>query len=152
MAIHWGKTDEEIIEGIPHLLMIGIDDYQHLSKLNCSVNDVIQLSQVLITKYQFEEQNTLLLLNNEATRSKIMELFRFIISKLGENDSLIIYYSGHGNKKDDKNYWIPVDGNENVSTHIDNETILSFIRAMKTKHVVLISDSAFADTFLLQTR
>ena len=146
------RIKEETIEGIPYLLMIGIDDYLHLSKLNCSVKDVYDLSSLLTKKYQFEKENTHILLNSEATRENIIEAFRLITSKLGKHDSLLIYFSGHGNLIDDKNYWVPYEGTKEALTHIDNDTILSFIRAMETKHVVLISDSAFADNFMLQTR
>ena len=86
-----GRRPQIRKEGVPHLLMIGIDDYESLPILNCCVNDVLQLSELLITKYQFEESNTLLLLNSEATRKNIMEAFRLIISKLNKDDSLIIY-------------------------------------------------------------
>jgi uncharacterized caspase-like protein len=150
MGLGIKSINDESIEGIPYLLMIGVDDYMHLSKLNCSAKDVQDLANILIEKYQFEQENTHILLNSEATRKNIIEAFRLIISKLGKHDSLLIYYSGHGNQIDDKNFWVPYEGTNDVSTHIDNDTILSFIRAMKTKHVVLISDSAFADKFILQ--
>lgn len=151
-GIRLEQIKEETIEGIPHLLMFGINDYQELHNLRCSVKDVQDLAALLTEKYQFERENTHILLNNAATKENIIEAFRLIISKLGKHDSLLIYFSGHANQVGLKTYWVPFEGTNDANTHIDYDTILSFIRAMETKHVVLISDSAYADNFMMQTR
>jgi uncharacterized caspase-like protein len=72
---------------------------------------------------------------------------RDISRKLNNEDSLLIYYAGHGifDKDEDEGYWLPVDATKNTSAEgIGNAWITKQVKATKARHVLLLIDSCFA--------
>lgn len=134
-----------------HLFLIGIDSYKNLKKLSNSVKDIIDFKSILYDKYDFSESDTYELLNENATNLKIQDALSGYASSLNEDDNLIIFFSGHGgfNHKDERGFWVPVDGTNLYTTWIPNETILESIRKMNCRHLFLISDSCFSNTLLI---
>jgi uncharacterized caspase-like protein len=125
-----------------YALVIGINNYQHLNKLKTPVNDAKELSQILHDKYKFE---TSLLL--DATRRQVLDSLDHYRAVLKENDSLLIYYAGHGyyDEAADLAYWAPSDAESN--SHDDwivaNE-ITGTVRAIRARHVLIVSDSCYS--------
>lgn len=135
------------------LLAIGVNQYRHWSGLNNAVRDAQQLAHVLVNKYNFE--TPVMLLNEQATRANIEEaLYRFTQpEEIGEHDSLLIYYSGHGHLDgNNRGYWVPTDAEHGkVSTYFPNSRIRELISDIKCKHVLLISDACFAGAFFVRS-
>lgn len=135
------------------LLAIGVNQYRHWSGLNNAVRDAQQLAHVLVTKYNFE--TPVMLLNEQATRANIEEaLYNFTQpDEIGEHDSLLIYYSGHGHLDgNNRGYWVPTDAEHGkVSTYFPNSRIRELISDIKCKHVLLISDACFAGAFFVRS-
>ena len=83
-----------------------------------------------------------------------MDLFYSLNDKVKENDSLFLFYAGHGHldtKLTKKGSWIPVDGGEDElyqENWISNDVIRSVLDNLKSKHVLLISDSCFSGDIL----
>jgi len=133
------------------LFAIGINQYHHFPKLNNAVKDVLSLSEILMAKYSFSQDKIVLLLDEEATRNNILDFFRRIIKTVNNEDNVIIFFSGHGLYDNvlDEGYWLPVEARQdNVAEFISNTSIAGYIRAMKAKHVFLISDSCFSSHLL----
>ena len=83
----------------------------------------------------------------EATHENIIAQLRELAQKLTPEDNVIVAYSGHGiyDEVFDEGYWMPSDSEEgNNSTYIENSTIRTALNAMKSRHMVLISDSCFS--------
>lgn len=139
-------------QGRNFLYAIGINQYHHFPKLNNAVKDVLSLSEILVSKYNFKQDDVLLLLDDEATRSNILGFFRKIIKTVSDDDNVIIFFSGHGfyDTSLDEGYWLPVDARheDSVGEFISNTSIAGYIRAMRAKHVFLISDSCFSSNLL----
>lgn len=57
--------------GKNHLLLIGIDEYQYVGRLNNAVRDAQAFEQVLLNKYQFDPKHVRRLFNQDATRPGI---------------------------------------------------------------------------------
>ena len=135
------------------LLLIGIDDYQHWPKLKNAVNDVKMVKDVLLSKYEINEENVFELYNSDATRKNIINELIKIKQDLTEKDNLIIYDAGHGdyNPSTDVGSWIPVDVliEENHSEYLDNTTLLSYLTALNTKHTFLIADACFSGSLFV---
>lgn len=142
-------------EGTHYLLVIGIDNYVHFKKLNKAVRDAIAVKDLLTKRYQFEEINTFTLFDEEATRENIIQKFRLLVGKLEPNDSLLIYYAGHGNYDEmlDMGYWIPVESEPSkTGAYLSNNDLILFINKMKGRHIFLVSDSCFSGTLLAEAR
>jgi len=130
-------------------IIIGINKYKdkNIQDLDTAVNDAKAISSLLTNKYGFYDIN--LLTDDDATRIGIDMVFRNKISSIGINDSLLIYFAGHGDidRELGGGWWLPSDAKGGYpGTYIDNTIIQKYIKAMKAKHVLLISDSCYSGT------
>ena len=133
-----------------YLLAIAIDDYLHWPELRSPVADAEAVTKALVGQYGFAPQNVVKLYDEEATEEGIMEALRRAATGLGADDSLLIYYSGHGQLDEltKTGAWIPQDARrDNESAWIHNSRIKAILGAMKARHVLVISDSCFAGDF-----
>ncbi|MGA1839608.1 MAG: caspase family protein [bacterium] len=134
--------------------LIGINKYDEWDPLQTAVNDVKKIYELLIHKYGFPEENIVLLINQDATRRRIIKEFRSLIGKVKQDDNLFIYFAGHGYLDTELNTgnWIPSDSKfSDYSTYIPNSTIHDLIKAAGCKHIYLVSDSCFSGTLLLRS-
>ena len=141
-------TDHEI-SGNQWLFIIGIDSYTNLPRLNTSVNDAKAVKDILLKRYLFDEYHVIELYNEEATRRNILGKLRYLTRRVGPEDSVTIFYSGHSNldSANREGNWMPVEaGTENRSSWISNKDIYDYLKidAIKAKHVLLIVDSCFS--------
>ncbi len=151
------KTDLE--KGGPkvntYLFTIGIDKYQYLPVLYNAVNDVRNLTHILTEKYQFEDQNSYSLINEEATRDNIIDHFARLREKTTIADNLVIYFSGHGyyNEEKEEGFWLPYDADlEEKQNQLSNREVVAQINRVNCKHTLLIVDSCFSGAYLFKDR
>jgi len=140
------------VKGDTWLFVIGIDTYIEWPRLKTAVNDARAVRDVLLSRYHFNKENLIELYDEQATRANIFKELRFLTRKLGSEDSLLIFYAGHGHLDSltKEGSWIPVEsGTKDVSAWISNHDIKNYLRvdAIKAKHVLLISDSCFSGDF-----
>jgi len=140
------------VKGNQWLFVIGIDTYIKWPRLKTAVNDAKSLKNVLLSKYFFEKGHLIELYNEQATRKNILGKLRFLAQKVTEDDSLLVFYAGHGHLDSitKQGSWIPVEsGINDTSAWISNHDIKNYLKvdAIKAKHILLISDSCFAGDF-----
>lgn len=149
------ENAKEPILGKYYFLGIGIDRYQQLPNLFNAVRDVKEVSEILLNKYTFEQQDTILLFDEQATRDNILDTLSRLSEQVSENDNLIIYYSGHGkyNQIIDLAYWLLFDSMPNKDyTGISNDELSRFVKSINSKHTWLISDSCFSGSLIAKYR
>ena len=130
-------------------LIIGIDKYQHAPKLESAVKDATGVRDVLVERYGFKRDHVMELLDQQATGSNIQDALYQLGQKAGQNDSVLIYYAGHGQYDEDGRlgWWVPVEAEpKKPGTFIMDVSILNYVKGMKAKHVYLIADSCFSGT------
>ena len=139
---------EESVTGRYLALLIGNNDYQHWPKLKTAVFDVEMLRDVLLRRYGFRDQDVILL--RDATRRGILGGFNRLRKQSSSEDSVLVYYAGHGVYSDNQDgYWIPVDGEQdNDVDYIGNDDVLNRMRAIDARHKLVISDSCFSGKLL----
>ncbi|MBX2944444.1 MAG: caspase family protein [Cyclobacteriaceae bacterium] len=84
------------------VLIVGISDYKHFNNLQFADDDAMAYHQILkkvLGKYYSEEQ-TRVLLNEDATAASIEFAMRWLLKNTLENDRVFIYFSGHGGYED----------------------------------------------------
>jgi uncharacterized caspase-like protein len=129
-------------------LVVGIDNYSGVwPALQNAVHDAKAVAQVLHTVYKFDTVITLY--DNNATRSNILNQFDWLAdtNNVSTADNVLIYYSGHGEKKENlnKGYWVPADAHDQkTANYISNSDIQTFLNGIPSKHTLLISDACFA--------
>ncbi|MAD98416.1 MAG: hypothetical protein CMB99_13915 [Flavobacteriaceae bacterium] len=144
------KKQEKIDIGFGkyHALIIGVSQYDDDTVVDLSgepTKDAQALADVLSSQYGFAKENVTILKN--PTRSEITRSFFELRKKVTSNDNLLIFYAGHGNydEASERGYWMPANVNmayeENI---ILNTEIVSYIKAIKSKHTLLIADACFS--------
>ncbi len=145
-----GLTGKSVIDikgiefGNYHALVIGIDEYKHLPKLETAVRDAKAVAQVLEKDYGFKVR---LLVNPD--RLGIIDAFDEYRESLGGKDNLLIYYAGHGwlDEDADRGYWLPADAQSNRRGRwVSNATITDTLKTLLAKHVMVVADSCYSGT------
>jgi len=140
--------------GTYRALIIGINDYKdkRIPDLKTAINDARSMAKLLREKYGFQVE---LMLGRKATRSGLYHALRRLAESAKPNDSVLIYYAGHGDldRQYNDGWWIPVDAEaSNPITYLDNVQVQKAMRNMKARHVLLISDSCYSGTLFGQAR
>ena len=88
-------------------LLIGIDAYQAVSRLNGPVNDANDMAAFLVERAGFRQGDLRMLLDAEATGDNILAAIEsWLIEGTRPGDEALLYFSGHGFQQPD------VDGDE----------------------------------------
>jgi uncharacterized caspase-like protein len=140
--------------GAYRALIIGINDYKDpkIPDLETAVNDAKAMAELLRERYGFQVK---LLLDRKATKKVIYKALRSLASSTKPNDSVLIYYAGHGDldRTYDDGWWIPADAKSgDPVTYLDNGQVQKSMRSMGARHVLLISDSCYSGTLFGQAR
>lgn len=143
-------------------LLIGINKYPKLApryQLSGCVNDVKLMANTLTNNFGFPKENVKLLRDEEATREGILKAMDELVDCTGENDVVVVHYSGHGSQRTDlegdepdkkDETIVPSDSgrqpnpNRDIS---DDEIYLWLLRLTKnTDYVTLIFDCCHSGT------
>ena len=129
-----------------HALVIGIDEYKYLPKLQMAVNDAKAVARILKDSYGFK---VTLLLN--ANHGEIIDAFDEFQETLTDKDNLLIYYAGHGwlNEEVDRGYWLPANAKpKRRRSWVSNVTITDTLKGLSAKHVMVVADSCYSGTLV----
>lgn len=134
------------IAGAPtyRALLFSAQDYPRasgLSPLTTPEASVARLEEVLTEQYGFEVE-----VFEEATRSDVIGALDGRTSG-EESEALLIYYAGHGRFSDDeqRGYWLPAGAEAgNSAGWVSNDDIAAKLRAMPSRHVLLVADAWFS--------
>ncbi len=127
-----------------YALVIGINDYRYLQRLETAVNDAKAVSRLLENDYNFQ---TKLLIN--ANRRKILGAINSYRKKLQKEDHFLLYYAGHGyfDVVAQKAYWLPVEANtESDIDWIMADSLTSNMRRISANHILVVADSCYSGT------
>ena len=134
------------LNGNSYALIIAINQCEDhsMNDLDQPIKDASKLVDVLLRKYSFKKEHVLFLRNPK--KDEITKALDNYFEQLNANDNLFIFYAGHGywDEKFQQGYWLAADANrENRGTWLSNGTIRDYIRAIPTKHTLLVADACF---------
>ncbi len=148
-----------------YALVIAVQDYKFINKLNKPLRDADSLIRTLTTFYQFEKERITYLQNPE--RDGIIEALDSLMNNvLGEQDNLLVFYAGHGHldkvtdaqgNSKDVGYWLPVDAKapsaNSRAKWISNNTLKDeYLARMKCKHILLVTDACFSGSIFREVK
>ena len=87
-------------------LVVGIDDYRHIPRLDGAVNDARDVADAL----RGIGAEVVTLTDGAATREAILREWRRLATSVGEGDRLVVTFAGHGSNEPE--HW---PGSERVS-------------------------------------
>lgn len=130
-----------------YALVIGVQDYNdpEINDLSQPLNDARLLYDVLTEHYTFEEENITFLRN--PTKNEITQSLDYYFDKVTEKDNFLVFYAGHGywDEKFEQGYWLAADArNKRRGTWISNSTVRDYLRAIPSRHSLLVTDACFA--------
>lgn len=148
-------TSSPVFNGRYFALLIGVENYKdkRIQKLDHPLNDTRRLRKVLIERYTFAYDAVEILEN--PTRAELFAKFKQLREKLTANDLLLVFYAGHGefDESKDEGYWLPSDAEKDLSTQwFSNSDLCNEIRDLKTRHILLITDSCFSGSLVFKGR
>ncbi|HEY6291349.1 MAG TPA: caspase family protein [Terriglobia bacterium] len=150
-------------------LLVGINNYKYrdrISPLAGSINDVEDMRQVLIGKFEFPPENILVLEDSQATHAAIIQAIQtHLIAKAQPGDIVLFHYSGHGSQMKDvtgkmisglDETIVPYDSRDPEGKVFDISGAelhgLLLELAAKTKNLTFILDSCHSGTLVRGAR
>jgi uncharacterized caspase-like protein len=134
-------------------VIVGIDAYQHWPRLSFAANDARGVSDLLIKRYGFAPDHVTLLLNQDATRAKILEVLGDRLadpSRVKKEDRVFVFFAGHGATRTLPNgrslgYIIPADADVTnyQSQAISMTNFQDVSDAIPAKHVLFVTDACY---------
>ncbi len=130
-----------------YALLIANNEYEHWPDLRTPGNDVAVLDEILRQQYGF--QTTVL---SDATRGEIIDEIETMNDRLTDDDSLMIYYAGHGYLREDGGYWIGTEATTGSrSGWLKYDAINDLIDSRggaAARHVLVVADSCYSGAAL----
>jgi hypothetical protein len=130
-------------------LIIGINEYQHVSPLQYAVNDAEAIATSLISNFNFPEKNVRLLIDDEASRKMIIHHYlNFANDGILADDRLFVFFAGHGvtktGKRGEIGLLVPVDGAvDELSTLIRWDSLTKNGELIEAKHILFVMDACY---------
>lgn len=136
-------------DGNYYLLNIGINNYKHVRQLNNARTDAQAFQELLLANYQFEKTDDLVisLFDEDATKNNIYSTLETLAHKVRPNDSLLIYFAGHGiyHNTWNQGFWVPWDGQpDQFDTYLPFTFLKSQLEAIQSFHTLVIADACYA--------
>ena len=135
-------------------VVIGIDTYPKWPKLHYAVNDANGIKEILTRKYGFKTDHVFTLLNEDATREKILSVLGDTLSNsktVQKEDRVFVFFAGHGATRKlpsgrDLGYIIPYEADlENFQGQAISMTNFQDIsEGIPAKHVMFVMDSCYS--------
>lgn len=105
-----------------HALLIGVGSYRYMpkAKIPVSMQDAQQVHDVLINERfcGYRQENVVLLHDEQASREGILAALKNIAQKTTEADTVLLYYSGHGEYGSDGLYYMTCHDTKAVGNRI----------------------------------
>ncbi|MBU0929433.1 MAG: caspase family protein [Spirochaetes bacterium] len=141
--------------GRQYAVIIGIDRYKEWNALRNAVSEARKIKGILSSRYYIDE--FIELYDGAATAGSIRKLFaEDLPRKLKKEDSLFIFYAGHGYlDSSNTGFWIAADGVKDVYDQrgwIPNQQIRNYLSMMKAQRVLVVADACFSGDFLNVSR
>ncbi len=169
--VRWSGTDNDtIVEAINSVVMnhdrevsasyepvkvdyyavvVGINDYAgQISDLNYAAHDASQIYQRLLNSGLWQAENVALLVDSDATKTRIREAFLMLSRQMDLDDVFVFYFAGHGFSGTDM---LPIDEFDAMDEYllasegdsIRDDEMADWIRSLPTRKYVVLLDTGY---------
>jgi filamentous hemagglutinin family protein len=131
-------------------LVVGVNKYSDpaIPSLETALPDAQAVGQQLKDSLGYEVRVV-----PDASRADIITSLNKLAREVGPNDSVTVYYAGHGylNEKTGNGYWIPGDAKASSPDNwISNNDIAKLLGNIPAKQLMLVSDSCYSGSLTKQ--
>uniref|UniRef100_UPI004056231C Lcl domain-containing protein n=1 Tax=Candidatus Electronema sp. TaxID=2698783 RepID=UPI004056231C len=127
--------------------MIGNQNYTNIKPLETPIADAKAVAEVLEKQYGF----TVELLLDATDKHILTAVSNLRKTMTKEDDSLLIYYAGHGflDKQSGVDYWQPVNAaRDNDVDWVPTSRITDMLKVIQARHVLIVADSCYSGSLL----
>jgi uncharacterized caspase-like protein len=113
-----------------------------IPSLDTPIADVTRIAEVLRSRFGYETR-----IVRDAGKAKIIEALNAVAAEAQADDSVLLFYAGHGYLLEDvkMGYWIPVDASvKTAQGWISNSDISKLLAAIRARQLILVSDSCYS--------
>ena len=148
------EDTEDPRSGDVYAVIIGIETYKDESlNRRFTENDARGLYDLLRDPDygRVPEDHIRLLLNEDATDREIKgAIGKWLRRRAKEEDTVLIYYSGHGAPEGDETYWVTYDAdiNDLYTTALGNNDIADMLSRIRAKRVITLLDSSYSEAIV----
>jgi hypothetical protein len=127
-----------------YALIIGVQNYDLLDDLESPLNDLARVKTLLEQRYGFIVQTLA-----DPSQLDLMRKVNELSQTLEEDDNLLIYFAGHGNRlagARETGYWLPANAERppDDTLWVPNEFVTRHLGRLAAKRVLVVSDSCYA--------
>ncbi len=126
-------------------VIIGVSQYAHMPVLRYTDDDAYRMYAFFKSPEggALDDEQIRILIDEDATKKKILEAMEKVFTQAGEDDLVVLYFSGHGLKGS----FLPIDfdGFDNKVLHTEINDIL---RRSPAKHKLCIADACHSGSLL----
>lgn len=138
-------TKEELPKSKVWAVVVGVASYDHMPVLRYTDDDAYRFYAFLksLEGGALPDRQIRILIDEEATRSNILEALNGIFSQAAENDVVLFYFSGHGLNGS----FLPIDfdGYNNKLLHTD---VAEVFQKTKAKYKLCLADACHSGSIL----
>lgn len=130
--------------GVTYVIIIAVENYFESSDFP-RVNFAKKDAEDLISAFKllgYDDEDFVVLINEKATRTSIIQKVKKISERALENDKIIFYFAGHGFYENEINLLGSVDAikTAKIDTCVPVNTILGYLKKSNSKHKILFLD------------
>jgi uncharacterized caspase-like protein len=124
-------------------VLFGNNDYSPpIPGLETPIADVEKIAATLRSRFGYDAR-----VIKNASKAKIIEALNGMAANAKREDSVLLFYAGHGYLMEDTNmgFWIPIDGSVKTAANwVSNTDISKLLAAIPARQLILVSDSCFS--------
>ncbi|MEI7614153.1 MAG: caspase family protein [Betaproteobacteria bacterium] len=124
-------------------VLFGNNDYSPpIPGLETPIADVEKIAATLRSRFGYDAR-----VIKNASKAKIIEALNGMAAHAKREDSVLLFYAGHGYLMEDTNmgFWIPIDGSVKTAANwVSNTDISKLLAAIPARQLILVSDSCFS--------
>ena len=126
-------------------VIVGISSYDHMPTLKYTDDDAYRMYAFLKSPEggALADDQIRILIDEDATREKILYAMQETFAKAGENDLVFVYFSGHGLR----GAFLPIDY-DGYHNKLEHEEIRSILDSSKARYKLCIADACHSGSLL----
>ena len=128
-----------------YAVVVGISSYNHMQALKYTDDDAYRMYAFLKSPEggALTDNQINILIDEDATKEKIMRAMKSTFAKAGENDLVLIYFSGHGLRGS----FLPIDF-DGFQNKLEHDEINEILESSPAKYKLVIADACHSGSLL----
>jgi len=126
-------------------LLIGNQNYSALESLTTPLSDLVRAKKILEERYGFT-----VFVIQDGDNVEVMRAINDLYEVIGEEDNLLLFYAGHGNRLTtggaEIGYWLPANAEAppRNTFWVANEFVTGHLSRIRAKRILVVADSCYA--------